>query len=173
MIKKERLSQDGAIYMVGAQVAEDGSAACVARAQGRDAAALVPEGMDLGATGMVEFAGGDTNASGLLLQNFATNPVCTTSFPHPDGAVRLSHDPLRGVHCYVDIGAGLNDINGERDGAGYYFGADWSYHLVMSNGVQAPAAKRPSTKSWPAPGAVNERSPLRWLVYNPYVTIAN
>lgn len=141
--------------------------------KGNDAAAATPEGTDLAATGMVEAANTNTNASGIPLQNVATRTVCTYSTPHPDGALYTGPGYYAGTHCYTDLGAAVNDNNGERDSAGFYYGADWSYHLVMSNGVQVPAAKRPSTRSYPAPGSVNERSYLLWLVVNSYVSIAN
>ena len=70
----------------------------------------------------------------------------------------------------------MNDSSGvERDEGGVYYGAGdcMRSHFVMAGGVMVPAAKRPSTRSYPAPGAVNIHSRIRWLVANPYVTIAN
>jgi hypothetical protein len=67
----------------------------------------------------------------------------------------------------------VNDTNGERDAAGIYFGTREACHIVRSNGVEVPAAKRPSTRSFPAPGVVDVTTPLRWLPVNPYVDIAN
>jgi Tol biopolymer transport system component len=169
------VTRDGSLssgaFIVGTIPDADGSVPCMA-ASGNDAAGTM-SGTDLVATGTLEWPGSNWNVSGILLQNVATLAVGTTSVPHPDTALMVGFDPSTGVAWYTDIGAALNDINGERDGAGYYFGADWAYHLITVNGVQVPAAKRPSTRSYPPPGKVDFRSPLRWLPFNPYVTIAN
>lgn len=75
----------------------------------------------------------------------------------------------------------MNDTGGmERNALGMYFDVarpdapvGWNCHYVSVGGVQVPAAKRPSTKSFPYPGVVNINSRIRWLPVNPYVEIAN
>jgi Tol biopolymer transport system component len=178
------ITRDGSLasgnFIVGTIPDADGSVACVG-ATGRDlpartslAGAGPPEAIDLGATGMLELAGSDQNFSGIALQNVADLVVCSSTLRHPDNALQVSLDAASGIACYTGIGAALNDPSGEeRDPWGYYYGADWSLHFVELNGVQVPAAKRPSTKSYPPPGVVNIKSPIRWLPMNPYVTIAN
>jgi hypothetical protein len=86
----------------------------------------------------------------------------------------VSLDAVRGIAWYTDNGAALNDTMGsEQDQNGFYFNTAWTCHLIELQGVQVPAAKRPSTKSFPAPGVVVVNSRIRWLPVNPYVNIAN
>ena len=101
-----------------------------------------------------------------------TRYVGTSSLIHPEGVEPVAVDPVRGIAWYTGEGAALNDF-AERNEAGMYYG-DWmACHLVMSGGVQVPGAKRPSTRSYPAPGVVDVQSRIRWMSVNPYVTIAN
>jgi hypothetical protein len=125
-------------------------------------------------TCMLERPGAETNVSGMPLVNFVTRYVGTTTMVHPDGALPVSKDEDRGIAWYTGFGAALNDASGEeRDDKGFYVPADWACHLILAGGVQVPAAKRPSTRSFPAPGVVDVFSRIRWLVANPYVDIAN
>jgi hypothetical protein len=161
-------------YVVGTIPDANGDVACVG-ATSRDAAgSSAPDGSDMVGRGMVEFGGGISNASGYPIRNYANLYVGTSSDPHPDGAQQVSLDRANGVAWYTGEGAALNDVGGiERDAAGVYLGTPDSLHLVVSGGIQVPAAKRPATKSFPAPGRVDVHSPITWLVANPYVTIAN
>jgi Tol biopolymer transport system component len=175
------VTRDGALdsgsFIVGTEPDAEGTVPCVG-ASGHDAEGLdsrLPgEAIDLGATGYVEEANAEWNVTGFPLQNVATLLVGTTTLEHPDGALRVGFDPVRGIAWYTDLGAALNDPGGmERDATGTYYGADWATHLIAVNGVQVPAAKRPSTRSYPPPGVVNVNSRIRWLAANPYVMIAN
>jgi Tol biopolymer transport system component len=179
------VTRDGSLssgaFIVGTIPDADGSVPCMA-ASGNDVAGIMlevrgddgtPEGTDLSATGILEQAGWEGNFGDMLLQNVATLLVGTTSVPHPDGAMQVGFDPSTGVAWYTGIGAAVNDVNGERDPWGFYYGADWSLHFITVNGVQVPAAKRPSTRSYPPPGQIDFRSRIRWLPVNPYLNIAN
>jgi hypothetical protein len=170
------VTRDGSLahgaFIVGTTPDADGSAPCIV-SSGHDSAGTM-SGTDLAATCVQEVAGSETNASGLLLRNYTTRFVGTTSVPHPDAlGAPVSFDPITGVAWYTGEGAAVNDMIGERDHNGTYYGQDWSCHLIVSGGVQVPAAKRPSTVSYPKPGFVNVHSRIRWQTMNPYVQIAN
>jgi Tol biopolymer transport system component len=173
------VTRDGTLsagsFIVGTVPDADNNVACVARS-GRDAAGslFAVRDADLAETCMVEWPGGSWNFGGLPLQNYATRFVGTSSIPHPDGVTPTAVDPTRGVAWYTGLGAALNDTAGmERDPTGFYYGMDWSCHLVTVGGMQVPAAKRPATRSFPPPAVVDPRSPILWRPVNPYVDIAN
>ena len=110
------------------------------------------------------------------IYNYATLPVCSSNDPdtstHPDDAA-LVETLGDGVFCYGGYGAGLNDINGtERAENGHYLIGELYCHYLVVGGYEVPAAKRPATRSFPAPG-VNPKSPIVWRPVNPNVTIAN
>jgi hypothetical protein len=168
-------SLDGGAYIVGTTPEADGSVPCVA-ATGQDAPGLSPHGFGdaLSAGCTYQWAGQDFNFGGRMLENHATRIVGTTSLVHPDGAAPVAVDAVRGLAFYTGRGAALNDTGGmERDQFGVYYGFDWACHMVDAGGVTVPGAKRPATRSYPAPGTVNVNSPILWLAANPYVTIAN
>jgi hypothetical protein len=166
-------SLSGGSFIVGTTPAADDSLPCIA-ASGNDSAGIpAPGGTDLAASCMVEVLGAESNFGGMLLQNVATLLVGTTSIPHPDNAEMVFFDAPTGIAWYTGMGAAVNDVVGQRDTTGTYFGLDWSCHLVDLGGTQVPAGKRPSTKSYPPPGRVDYRSRIRWLPVNPYVDIAN
>ena len=176
-VTRDGSSASGA-FIVGTVPDADGKVACVG-ATGRDAASTTP------ATDMVDYcvletARAETNVardeygSPRRLLNWATRPVGTTSVPHPDGAVLVSLDPERLIAWYSEQGAALNFSDGiERDRDGLFIGPWYTCHYIETGGVQVPAAKRPSTRSFPPPGVYDVNSRIRWLVANPYVTIAN
>jgi Tol biopolymer transport system component len=173
------VTRDGSLasgaYVVGTEPDAEGTVPCVG-ASGQDAPGMFLNGIggDLSFGCTVESMGAEWNFGGGMLQNHATRHVGTSSLVHPDGVAPVSVDPVRGVAWYTGRGAALNDTGGmERDEFGVYYDFDWACHLVEAGGVAVPAAKRPSTRSFPAPGSVNVNSPIRWLVANPYVTIAN
>lgn len=142
------------------------------RAQRSDSAGT-PSSQELAVACTVEVLTSSQNASGLPLRNFATREVCTSSFPHPDGAT-LVRQPAADIYCYSGRGAGLNDINGtERDQYGVYYPQEEFCHVAWISGVEAPVAKRPATRSYPSPGSVIQNSALLWRPVNPNVTIAN
>jgi hypothetical protein len=159
-------------FIVGTVADAEGSVPCVG-ASGRDSAAAVA-GTDLVSTCVVETGGSDTNVTGRPLRNWVTGFVGTSTLNHPDGARRVAFDPDRRLAWYTEEGAALNDMSGtERDPFNVYYYSSNACHLVMSNGVQVPAAKRPSTRSYPRPGVVLINTPILWMVANPYVNIAN
>jgi hypothetical protein len=127
----------------------------------------------LAPTGNIETGGLETNFSGMLLQNYATVLVGTSSFPHPDGAELVYHDPIAKIYWYSGMGAAVNDFDGERDPLGTYYRTEWSLHYLTVDGIMVPAAKRPSTRSYPPPARIDFNSRIRWLPVNPYVNIAN
>jgi Tol biopolymer transport system component len=168
-------SLEGGAYIVATEPEADGSVPCLG-ASGQDAAgiSLFGPGSDLAATCMVQLAGSDWNYGGVQLQNHATRHVGTSSLVHPDGLTPVSVDPVRGIAWYTGRGAALNDPAGmERDEFGVYYDFPWACHYIEAGGMTVPAAKRPSVRSYPPPGVVDVNSPIRWLVANPYVTIAN
>ena len=59
-------------------------------------------GTELPGACVSESLNSSTNASGQLLKNYATIPVCTTSNPLPDGAQLHSSDPAAGIYCFID-----------------------------------------------------------------------
>jgi hypothetical protein len=144
----------------------------------------VSDGTELANTCVVEQIGVEWNSypaewGWTPLLNYATLEVCSLnnpfSHPHPDNA-RLTRtvSTCRGVlGCYTEGGAALNDINGtERDWVGDYFTGTSACHSIQVGGYEVPAAKRPATRTFPAP-SVNLNSFIVWRPVNPNVTIAN
>ena len=128
--------------------------------------------MELARGCVTEVLGSASNVTGLELDSYATREVCTSSFPHPDAEtfVRRAAD---GSYCYTGEGAGLNDRDGtERDQYGRYFTKDEYCHVLWSSGAEVPAAKRPATSTYPAPGRVRTDTPILWRPVST-VTIAN
>jgi Tol biopolymer transport system component len=171
------VTRDGALdrgaFIVGTEPDADGSAPCLA-SSGNDAPGILAvTKQDLASTGYLEQGGSETNFGWGRLQNVATLLVGTSSFPHPDGAQLVYHDPIAGIYWYTGLGAAVNDVNGERDQLGTYYYLEWSQHYVMVGGIMVPAAKRPSTRSYPPPARIDFNSRIRWLPVNPYVNIAN
>jgi hypothetical protein len=79
-----------------------------------------------------------------------------------------------GLFWYTGLGAALNDINGaERNSLGEYYPWEIYCHVIVNGGLEVPAAKRPATKSLPAPGVVNGHSYIEWRPVNLNVDIAN
>jgi hypothetical protein len=145
-----------------------------------DTAGRVAEGTELANTCLVEQIGTDFNVLSSLygwapLSNWATLPVCSINTPEshpdlPDVAEALDD----GTFCFIGRGAGLNDSNGtERDYFGDYFNGSEFCHYIVTGRYEVPAAKRPATKSLPAPGVVNPKTPILWRPVNPNVRIAN
>ena len=153
-----------------------------------DTAGRVAEGMQLASICVVEDLGAEYNASSAVygympLANYATKEVCSANHPythpHPDSDATVTR-LFTGGSCYLGSGAAMNDVNGaERGPTGEYLSYDPRYpgraycHMIVSNGYEVPAAKRPATKSLPAPGVVNEKSVIAWRPVNPNVVIAN
>lgn len=143
---------------------------------GKDTAGRVSSGSELAVTCVVEESKMAWNALSAYgwtpLVNFATAKVGTTSNPHPDAATWEGSVGV--VQYYSGNGAALNDINGaERDPSSNYIGGEAYCHMIVSNGLEVPGAKRPDTKTLPAPGSVNVKSLITWKPVNPNVTIAN
>jgi hypothetical protein len=163
----------GGNFIVAAEPDPDGRVPGIAPS-GRDAVSEAGS-TDMADTCMLEEPGSETNVSGMPLVNWVDLYVGTTSLMHPDGARQASLDEVRGIAWYTGTGAAVNDIHGERGAPEtyVYFHTSWSCHLIELMGVQVPAGKRPSTRSFPAPGVVDVNSRIRWLPVNPYVDIAN
>jgi hypothetical protein len=117
------------------------------------------------------------------LINWADSEVCSNNNPitnpHPDDALLVRSFPQPGsieddTFCYAWTGAALNDINGtERDPYGEYYLGEPYCHYVWQSGYEVPAAKRPATRSFPAPGSVNTTTSILWRPVNPNINIAN
>lgn len=158
----------GGDWVISAVVGKDGTVPCVDPA-GRDTAGTAAT-EELAAACAVETINVATNATGALLENYATQKVCTSSSVHPDKA-----EYIKGTtYCYIGRGAAMNDINGtERDEYGNYYPDENHCHVAWISGVEAPAAKRPATKSLPAPGVVNTSTPILWRAVARDIAIAN
>jgi len=155
----------------------------------------VTPGEEFGTTCIMEDLGQTYNAASWMfgwtpLYNYATLEVCTSSNPHPDWNATLTrtiNSCLGTVYCYRETAAGLNDINGtERDAFGNYLPASFGLftgdpppgvhrfcHMIRNGGYEVPAAKRPATRSLPAPGSVNVNTPIFWRPVNANVRVAN
>lgn len=159
----------GGEYAVAARINEDGTVPALAPA-GHDTAGT-PAGVQLAGACVVEEALASWNAIGQPLVNHATLEVGTISYPHPDGPAPVRR--VDGVSYYIGDGAALNDRYGtERDRYGTYLSGAERCHVLWTSGYEQPAAKRPATKPWPAPGTVDTKSSLRWRgVTN--LTVAN
>jgi hypothetical protein len=144
-------------YVVAAPL-DHGTVACIEGARRRDAAGTSASD-DLATPCVVEVMGSASNALRRPLRNYATIPVCTSSYPHPDGARMVNADRAAGVYCYAGEGAGLNDRNGqERDRNGAYLVGYGTCHVGWSGGYEVFVAKRPATVK----ARVDVKSPLVW-----------
>ena len=185
----QALSRDGkpgGDYVVAARVGAVDSAFCI-EPTGMDTAGRVSPGVELAIACVVEEVLMPWNALSVIqwapLVNVATLEVCSrnnpATVPHPDGSqvVRSYAQPGSAVDdtfCYSGWGAALNDINGtERDETTAYRIGEGYCHMIVSGGFEVPGAKRPATKSLPAPGIVNDKSYIVWRPVNPNILIAN
>lgn len=176
----------GGEWIVAARVGEADRVACV-EPIGQDTMGRVAEGTELASTCVVETVLAPYNtlsANGFApIWNFAALEVCANNNPgvnpHPDYAdlVRSYASPgseVDDVFCYTGFAAALNDINGaERDWLGEYRVGEANCHYLLVSGVEVPAAKRPATRSLPAPGLVIDTTPIVWRPVNPNIPIAN
>lgn len=146
---------------------------------GKDTAGRVAEGTELATMCIVEDLNTDYNALSavygwLPIVNYA-GKVTMGNAPgtHPDFADYEGVDPTGG-YIYSGPGAALNDSNGtERDSLGQYFPGEEYCHFLVTNGYEVPGAKRPATKSYPAPGVVAVGTPAMWRPVNNNLDIAN
>lgn len=175
--------EPGGEWIVAARVNTDGTVPCVAPS-GHDTFGRLAEGRELAVSCVIEEIGEEFNVlSSILgfapLQNYATLEVCSGNIPgtHPDYAqlTRTIASCSGTIGCYIGSGAALNDLNGmERDFLGnYYVGPNDYCHNIRLSGHEVPAAKRPATRSLPAPGSVNVNTLILWRPVNPNVRIAN
>lgn len=186
--------EPGGEWIVAARVDTNGTVPCVAPS-GHDTLGAVYEGFELQQTCVIEEANLSINAMsfyppyGGYMENFTTLEVCSLNHPfathyniygpfiyyHPDNAyLTRTISTCRGLlGCYTGLGAALNDLNGtERDeNNGYYLGEP-RCHFMVNGSYEVPAAKRPATRSFPAP-AVDPYSYILWRPVNPNVNIAN
>lgn len=147
---------------------------------GRDTAGWVSPGTELAIACVVEDGNSEYNAYSVYgwkpIVNYTTRQVPTANSPdkrpHPDGA---HYEGMTGsTHIYSGYGAALNDINGtERDPVANYIPGEEYCHMIVNGGYEVPGAKRPATKSLPAPGVVNGTTLIAWRPVNPNVMIAN
>lgn len=161
-----RDGRPGGRYTVAAKLGKDGRPPCVKDSGGLRASAADMAGtaasQELAAGCVTEVMGSASNVTGLRLQNHATREVCTSSYPHPDGA-QLVRRGADGSYCYLGRGAGLNDRYGtERNSMNVYFAEAEYCHVIWSSGAEVPAAKRPATTTYPAPGRVQTNTPIVW-----------
>ncbi|MEO7795177.1 MAG: hypothetical protein ABIV06_10425 [Thermoanaerobaculia bacterium] len=176
----------GGEYIVAARVNADNSVSCT-EPTGMDTAGWLAEGVDLAPSCILEELGSEWNLLSSYgwapLWNVSNHEVCfgndPASHPHPDGpdpvrSYALAGSPVDNVFCYLGSAAALNDINGmERDETGNYYSGEGYCHMIVSSGFEVPGAKRPSTRSLPAPGIVRVTSFITWKPVNPNVAIAN
>lgn len=177
----------GGDYVVAAAVSAAEPAACI-EPTSMDTMGRVADGRELAPVCLVEDLLTDYNALSAKwgwspLMNFADSEVCMANGPggrpHPDDALLVRSYSSTGsgpddTFCYREYGAALNDINGaERDWLGDYYVGDGWCHVVVNGGYEVPGAKRPATRSLPAPGSVNTRTYVAWRPVNPNVGIAN
>ncbi len=163
----------GGRYVIAAEVNPDGTVPAL-EPSGRDSAGTV-YGQELAASCEVETLNtaadaADKTTPGYRIVNYASREVGTISNPHPDAAKRTRSTP-DGVFYYIGEGAALNDNAGaERNKEGVYYTTKDRCHRVISNGAEAPGAKRPSTN---ADNTVNVKSSIRWRPANPAASIGN
>lgn len=178
-----RRGEPGGEYIVAAKVSDAAPAPCLEPTR-MDTLGLISEGTELSKTCMLQEVLRDYNALTAeweyrFLVNYSDLEVCTSSNPHPDRALLVRSFPQPGsvendTFCYTGNGAALNDINGEeRDPNGIYYGGENYCHMLWSNSYEVPAAKRPATRSFPAPGSVRTNTPILWRPVNPNLNIAN
>lgn len=161
-----RDGKPGGSYTIAAKLGKDGRPPCVKDSGGLRASAADSAGTaastELAAGCVTEVMGSASNVTGRPLQNHATREVCTSSYPHPDYAPLLRRG-ADGSYCYLGRGAGLNDRYGtERDSMNVYFRESEYCHVIWSGGAEVPAAKRPATTTYPAPGRVQTNTPIVW-----------
>lgn len=147
---------------------------------GKDTAGWVSEGVDLAPACVVEEMNQAWNALSAYgftpLLNVADTEVTTYNDPattrHPDEALYLGYKYPSWL--YTSAGAALNDLNGmERDETTNYRPGEGYCHMIINGGYEVPGAKRPATKSLPAPGVVNGKTLVTWKPVNANVLIAN
>jgi hypothetical protein len=159
-----RNGRPGGLYTIASKRGKTGRPPCAkprSTARAADSAG-VSTSVALSSSCVVETLLSSANASGQPLLNYATREVCTSSFPHPDGAT-LVRRPAPGVYCYRGTGAALNDPNGtERNSSNVYLTGSARCHVIWSGGYEIFAAKRPAVRTYPAPGAVDPNTPVVW-----------
>ena len=170
-----RDGRKGGMYVIASKRGKDGRPPCAAprRSVARAAdSAGTAQGVEIAGSCSVEVSLSATNRSGLKLRHFTTKKVCTSSYPHPDGAALVSR-PSPGVYCYSGTGAGLNNVSGqEYDSSNRLITGNAACHIIWSGGYEIFAAKRPAFRNFPAPGAYDPTTPIVWRPYSPYSTAA-
>ena len=178
----------GGNYVIATKVSDAASAACLDMPS-MDTAGRLAFGQELVDRCVVEEATASWNQQldgsyyeSYFLRNYVPDgyEVCTADPVSYDGAELVrsyaqsgNPDDAPDTFCYTGYGAALNDINGhERDAETAYLTGPNSCHRIFSGGYEVPGAKRPATRSLPAPGVVNTRSRILWRPVNPNVFIA-
>ena len=158
-----RNGRRGGLYTIASKRGKNGPPCAKPRpTAGAADSAGVSTSTELSSSCTVETTLSAANASGKPLLNHATREVCTSSFPHPDGATPIRR-PSPGIYCYKGTGAALNDPNGtERNANGVYLTGSARCHVIWSGGYEIFAAKRPAVRTYPAPGAIDPTTPIVW-----------
>jgi hypothetical protein len=169
-VADQQISRDGAKggdYVVAARLGKDGRPPCAKdnrkpKATISDAAGTAA-GTDFGGGCIVEVSGSPDNRNGQPIHNFASLDVCSSTSGSLDQRTAVfTGSPEPGVYCYRGEGAGMNDVNGtERDAAGRRIQGS-PCHTIWSGGYEIAASKRPAVRSYPAPGAVDPKTPVLW-----------
>jgi hypothetical protein len=159
--------EPGGRYVIAAEIDPDGTVPAL-EPSGRDTSGTV-YGQELLDSCVVETMNTaedamDKTTPAYHVINHISGEIGTISNPHPDGA-KLSRKTSDGVFYYTGEGAALNDNNGrERDQGGVYYTTKDRCHRVISNGAEAPGAKRPTTD---ANNKWTVKSSIRWRPANP------
>lgn len=145
-------------YVVASQVGPGLTVPCV-DPSGRDTVGTAA-GEELAVACSRETLNSPANHNQSPLVNYATLEVCTSSYPHPDGAMFTRM--LGTSFCYIGTGAALNDINGtERDQTGAYLPGALYCHVVYNGAYETTGAKRPATAAG-YPVKLNINTPILW-----------
>jgi hypothetical protein len=148
---------------------------------GHDTSGYLTTGTELSPSCLVEAIGQGFNTYSIYgylpLMNYTTLIVPTLNNPatRPLPEIYAWYLGFDGTsYNYTGMGAALNDINGtERDQFTLYYPYDIYCHMVLSGGLEVPGAKRPATKTLPAPGGVVRNSYNVWRPVSPNFVIAN
>lgn len=167
-----RDGEPGGDYIVAARISADFTVPCVEPRLLADSSGT-PGGCELSGGAVIEVMLSASNVSGRSLRHYCQRQVCTSSHPHPDGA-ELVGGATGPTFCYIGSGAALNDISGhEADEFGRYIPGSLFAHVVWSNGLEVPAAKRPAVRSFPRPPTVMTNTPIVWRPVCPSLQIGS
>jgi hypothetical protein len=176
-----RDGEPGGEYIVAAKVSDDRTVPCVDPRDLDQLGAFLgggpPASCELsGYWSVLEPELSASNRTGRPLQHHCHLQVCTSSYPHPDGAdlVGSAEGP---VFCYSGRGAALNDRNGHEADERMLYIKGLPVHVVWGTvgGVtlEVIAAKRPGARHFPLPAIVRTDTPIVWRAFVPFVKIGS